>query len=183
MFGQWSMISILHICVFQTSYHVLIVWHIIYDLLLYVCVFQNSIVSSCMTFHLWASLLLFVSSRDKYRAPNIQHIIYNLSRIYSCPAEINTMSVMFDISAMLTFVYDCLFHNSLPYPIARHIIHDRTSLCLCFPELNIVSLLFDTWSMVNIVYGRVFQSCIPCLYCLTYHQWPSFFMSVSSRVQ
>ena len=43
-----------------------------------------------------------------------------------------------------------------------------------------MSLLFDTWSMIMIVNGCVFRSCIPCPYCLTYHLWPSFFMSVSS---
>ena len=136
-----------------------------------------------MTFHLWTSLFLFVWSRDKHRAPNVRHIVYNHSRIYSCTPEINTGSVMFDISFILSVVYDCFFHRSLPYHIVRHIIHDHTSLCLCFPELNIVSSLFDTWSMIIIVYGRVFQSCIPCLWCLTYHLWPFFFMSVSSRVQ
>ena len=82
----------------------------------------------------------------------------------------NTVSVMFDISSMLTVVYDCFLHSSIPYHIVRHIIHNRTSLFLCFPELNIVSLLFNTCSMIIIVYGRVFQSCMPCLYCLTYHR-------------
>ena len=133
-----------------------------------------------------------MSSRDKYRAPNFRHIIYNHSRIYSCPPEINTASIMFDISPMLTVVYDCFFHSSLPYHIVRHIIHDHTFLCLRFPELNIVCLLFDTRSMIIIVYDRVsrvayhdfivrhiiyhhhclwscLQSCIPCLYYLTYH--------------
>ena len=165
MVDRWSMITILHMCVFQTSYCVLIVWHIIYDLP-FKCLSLpefNSVFIICTTFNLRTSLFLFVSSRDKYRAPNVRHIIYNHSRINSCPQEINTVSVMFDISSMLTVVYDCFFHSSIPYHIVRHIIHDHTSLCLCFSELNIVSLLFDTWSMIIIVHGRVFQSCIPCL--------------------
>ena len=115
-----------------------------------------------------------MSFRGKYRDPNVRHIIYNHCRIYSCHPEISTVSVMFDISSMLIVVYDCFLHSSIPYHIVRHIIHNYTSLFLCFPELNTVCLLFDTRSMIIIVYGRVFQSCIPCLYCLTYHLWPSF---------
>ena len=144
-----------------------------------------------------------MSSRDKHRAPNVRHIIYNHSRIYSCPPEINTVSVMFDISSMLTVVYDCFFHGSMPYHIVRHIIHNHISLCLCFPELNTVSLLFDTWSKINIVYGRVFQSCIPSLlfdipsmtflflclclpssivcHCSMFHLWSPLLMFMSSR--
>ena len=160
LFDRWTMISILQICLFQTSYSLLIVWHIIYDL-----------PSICLCLPQFNSVLI------------VRHFICEHRCFCLCHPEINTVSVMFDISSMLTVVCDCFFHSSIPYHIVRHIIHDYTSFCLCFPELNIVSLLFDTWSMIIIVNGRVFQNFIPCLYCLTYHLWPSFFMSVSSRVQ
>ena len=85
----------------------------------------------------------------------VRHFICEHRCFCLCHPEINTVSVMFDISPMLTVVYDCFFHSSLPYQIVSHIIHDHTYLCLCFPELNIVYLLFDIRSMIIIVYGRV----------------------------
>ena len=84
MFGRRSMISILHMCVFETSYRVLIVWHIIYDLpSVCLCLPElNSVLIVRPRFHLWTLLFLFVSSRNKYSAPNVRHIIYNHIFVY-----------------------------------------------------------------------------------------------------
>ena len=150
------------------------IYQLFYDLPS-ICLCLPEFNSVLIVLHLWTLFFLFVSSRDKYRAPNVRHIIHNHSRIWSCPPEIKTVSIMFEISSMLTIVYDCFFHSSTPYHIVRHIIHDHPSLWLSFPELNILSLLFDTFdisSMIIFVYGCVFQSCIPCPYCLTYHLSP-----------
>ena len=191
----WS--SDLKFLFFKVKYRVFIVWHMIYGYhrlcvssrvtypvhivryiisdLPSICLCLPEFNSVLIVLHLWTSFFMFVSSREKYRAPNVRHIIHNHSRIWSCPSEIKTVSIMFEISSMLTIVYDCFFHSSIPYNIVRHIINDHPSLWLSFPELNIVSLLFDTFdisSMIIFVYACVFQSCIPCPYCLTYHLSP-----------
>ena len=160
------------LCVPKDKYHVLIVQHMInehhcsclclpelhtvfllFDIsmtfLLYVCVFQNSIMCPyCLIFLLSLSLFMIVSSRDKYHVLSIRHIIYNHHRLCLCPAKINTVPVMFGISSMIIVVCVYVFHNFVPYNIVRHIIHDPPSLCLCFPGLNIVPYCstHDLWS-------------------------------------
>ena len=152
-------------------------------------------------------LFMFVSSSDKYRAINVRHIVYNHRRLYLCHPELNTVSLMFDISTM--HAHSCVpLHlppfYAVPYCstyhpwssffmfmfsrvkchvlIVRHIIyHHNHCLCMCLPELHSVSLLFDVSSMNFIFYVYVFQSSIACPYCSTYHLWSSLFMFVSSR--
>ena len=98
--------------------------------------------------------------------------MFDISSICSCPPDINAVSVMFDISTILTVVYNCFFLSSIPYHIVRHIIHDHPSLCLYFPELNILSLLFNTWSMIIIVRHIIYDHhrlwvCLPELHTMS----------------
>ena len=147
------------LCLCLPKFHTVpYIWHIIDDHPSF-CLWLQ--LSHIISFSLkWSMIIVFVpmSSRNKYRVINVRHLIYTHRRLCLCPPEIDTVSVMFDISSMLVDIYVCVFHSSVPFLILRHFIY-----CHYF-------------------YVRVFQSIIPCPSCLTYHLWPSLFMFVFSRV-
>ena len=122
----------------RVSFRVLILWLSSMTFLLYVCIFQNSLVFLyCSTFRLYnfnISIIYFIYyllSRDKYRVLSVRYIIYNHRQLCLWIPEINIVSVMYDISTIFIVVYVCVFHSSIPYLTVRHIIHDHTSLYVC----------------------------------------------------
>ena len=157
MFDRWSMIIVLYFVFYRYKYRVLNVRQMIYGSAFFICLYSRlPAVSLLIVWHIINDLpSISLCLPELNTVLIVRHFICEHRCFCLCHPAINTVSVMFDISSMLTVVYYCLFHSSLPYHIVRHIIHDHASLCLCFPELNIVSLLFDTWSMIIIVYGRV----------------------------
>ena len=146
------------------SYHVLNVWHVIYDhyyswlclpeiniwhfmfdipsmmIVIYVCVLQRW--KSCpywSTYHLWSCFSCL------------------------CPPEIHTVSLMFDISSVIIALHVCVFQSHIyRVLIVWHIIYDLNFLCVCLPAFNSVSLLFGISLMTIVVYVCVFQRYIPC---------------------
>ena len=127
MFGSWSMISILHMCVFQTSYCVLNVWHIIYDLPS-ICLCLLDFYSVLILRHFVCEHRCFCLCPPEVNTvlPNVRRIIYNYSRICSCPPETNTVSselftiasstvpyhtILLDISSMIIILYVCVFQS------------------------------------------------------------------------
>ena len=142
------------------------VWHIIYDQLFHVCLFQT-----------------------KTTCPNVRHIINGQRSLSVWLPDKNTMSVMFDISSMIILLHVCVFQSSIlcPYCLTCHLllqlfmfassrdkyrvlnvwhkIIDYHCSCLCLPELLTMSGLFDISSMIFLLYVSVFQSSIVFPYC------------------
>ena len=82
MFGRWSTVSILLMCLFQTSHSILIMWHIIYDL---------------------PSICLFLPELNSVLIA--RHFICEHRCFCLCQPEINTVPLTFDISSIIIVVY------------------------------------------------------------------------------
>ena len=164
MFDTLSMIINVYVCVFQSNIPrpYCLVYYMYMIFLLHIFVFQSSIVCPDFSTYQWSSLFMFVFSRYKGRVHNVRHIIYDHCSSCLCVPEINTLSLMLDISTMIVVVYVCDLQSPIPNLIVRYIIHDHPSLCLCLPELNIISRLYDMCSVIIFVHVCVFQRHISC---------------------
>ena len=125
-------------------HHVPNVWHIIYNHSC-ICSYPPEILQlidgTC------TSRYSSTTATGWHHVPNVWHI-YNHSRICSCPPE--TLSVTFDISSMLTVVYDCFSHCTIPY-LAYHTVPG-------VPYRTWRTILLDISSMIILLYVCVFQS-------------------------
>ena len=148
---------------------------------------------------------MFVFSRVKYRVLIVRHMIYDHHCLWSCPPELHSMSLLFDISSMTFFFYVCVFQISMVCPCCStfnlwsplltfmcsgdymtYLMFGVSSLVIAihacvFQRSNMVSLMFDISPMAIIIYACVYQRYIPCPLCLTYHLRLLLFLYKTSR--
>ena len=147
MFGRWSMISIFHVCVFQTSYRVPNVWHIIYmfDISSYhrfSCLYITDIYTISLMFNVSSMIIAL-------------HVCVS-QRYIPCPSCSSYHP--WPSFCMLVYSRDKFFVLNIV-----HFIYDRHNLYLCPPEINTVSAIFDKSSMRIVVYVCVVNSFISFL--------------------
>ena len=110
-------------------------------------------------------LCLFLPCRQTYRVLNVRHMIYDYHSTCLCIScrqkiscshfihghhssclcirDINTVSIMLDISLWSSF-FMCISSGKYTMSInVRHIFYDHRSSCLCLPDINTLSWMFD----------------------------------------
>ena len=87
MFDRWSMIIVLYFVFYRDKHRVFNV-----------------------TYHLWSSFFICVSSRQKYHV-NVRHVIYEHRSSCFCLTEIKTVSLMFDRRWSMIIVLHFVFYR------------------------------------------------------------------------
>ena len=111
MFDRWSMIIVLNFVFYRYRYCVLNVRQMIYDQhSSYVCI-SDFLLCHYLTYHLWPSFYMFVTSRVQYSVLIVRHFICEHRCFCLCHLEINTVPLTIDISFIIIVVYIRVFQR------------------------------------------------------------------------
>ena len=101
---------------------------------------------------------MFVYLRHKYKCPNVRHMICDYHYLCLCIRDINTGSIMFNISSMIIVLHVFVLQRLKPCPWSSTDDIWSSFFIVCFTDINNVSLMFGRWSMISILHMCVLQT-------------------------